>query len=353
MSLNDSIVLDLRRIARDNPKFDRQASAKLHGVTLSMLTNALTGKTFKHLNGQEPPVIKIIKKADDQEKARQLYMDGKNYNEIVQLLGVAKSSVSYWCRDLAESRRAEKGGVRVRVPRGQENPVPPKPRSQYPSSLARDTEKRVKKVKKVRKPGKSLTDEEVIAIRKAVKAQGYGDLKSFAQRYGVSLSSISHAISGKNFSHLNEIEAPVVEKLARKHRWGKFRDKRTQENESMIQEAIRLRREDPVKWTYAALAKWASERTGRTYHSPHISRPMLTRDPTLRELEKLEPPKPRRQQAPSKKKPAGPRYVPQVRVTAPQPVVEDAEELDPELQRMLEEEERYEAAVAAGLIKVE
>lgn len=355
MGLTDTIVLDLRRTARDNPKFNRNACAKLYGINLSTLTKALTGISYKHLNDQEPPVVKIVKKADEQETARQLYKDGKNYNEIARLLNVAKSSISYWCRDLAEAKRAAKGGVRVRVPKGQENPVPIKPRSQYPSFRPPVPKE---KVKKVRRSKRFLTNEDVIAMRKEVKEQGYKDVTSFVSRYGVSASTISLAISGKHFSDLNEIEAPVVGRLPRRHRWGEHRDRRCQERDVLIQEAIRLRREDPIKWTYAALAKWMSEKTGKTYHSPHISRPMLNRDPSLRELEKLEPPKPRRKQAPRKqsvprkRKTATVQHVLKARVV-PSPVMDDEDAIDPEVLARIEEEDRYEAAVAAGLIKVE
>lgn len=45
------------------------------------------------------------KKTDLQLEARELYSSGKTYNEIVSILSVAKSSVSLWCRDLANLRR--------------------------------------------------------------------------------------------------------------------------------------------------------------------------------------------------------------------------------------------------------
>ena len=44
----------------------------------------------------------------DKEKAISLYKAGATYNEISKVLNVNKSSISYWCRDLAAQRLKEK-----------------------------------------------------------------------------------------------------------------------------------------------------------------------------------------------------------------------------------------------------
>jgi transposase len=38
------------------------------------------------------------------EKARALYLEGKSYRKIHIELGVSKSSISLWCRDLVEEK---------------------------------------------------------------------------------------------------------------------------------------------------------------------------------------------------------------------------------------------------------
>ena len=55
-----------------------------------------------------PSVFKGKAKVDERERARELRAEGRSLNEIAATLGVSKSSVSVWCRDvfLTEEQRA-------------------------------------------------------------------------------------------------------------------------------------------------------------------------------------------------------------------------------------------------------
>ena len=52
-------------------------------------------------------------KVNEQEKARTLRAEGRTLQDIADVLGVAKSSVSLWCRDMdvVVSRRPRSGNL--------------------------------------------------------------------------------------------------------------------------------------------------------------------------------------------------------------------------------------------------
>jgi transposase len=52
--------------------------------------------------------------------------------------------------------------------------------------------------------------------------------------------------------------------------------------EAEIQEALNLHRKDPAEWTYAKLAEWLSEKTGKRYMTPRVAQVLEKRDPSLR-----------------------------------------------------------------------
>lgn len=63
-------------------------------------------------------------KDKEHSEARTLYQEGKTYNDIVRLLGVSKSSVSLWCRDLVRPRVKKTKVVEQPTERKSTKPTP-------------------------------------------------------------------------------------------------------------------------------------------------------------------------------------------------------------------------------------
>ncbi|MGW2629952.1 hypothetical protein ACWC2K_11560 [Streptomyces chattanoogensis] len=103
---------------RDQPDFEalRPQAVALRRAGLSRRQirerlGPLTDATLTHLLEDEPPpewTKRPNAKDDLREKARELRRAGKTYDEIVAELGVAKSSVSLWVRDLPKPRKSPK-----------------------------------------------------------------------------------------------------------------------------------------------------------------------------------------------------------------------------------------------------
>lgn len=102
--LTDQNVIDLRNKLREEGKLDARYWANYYGVEKGYVNRAIRGRTFKHLDTICPPIIQDVSRPEAREEARRLYLEGKTYNQIVEILGVAKSSLSVWCRDIVRPR---------------------------------------------------------------------------------------------------------------------------------------------------------------------------------------------------------------------------------------------------------
>ncbi|MEU9122986.1 hypothetical protein AB0C96_24505 [Streptomyces sp. NPDC048506] len=84
------------------------------------LGTPLTSAALTHLLEGEPPpewTKRPNAKDDLREKARELRLTGKTYDEIVAELGVSKSSVSLWVRDLPKPRKSPEAMHQMREAR--------------------------------------------------------------------------------------------------------------------------------------------------------------------------------------------------------------------------------------------
>ncbi|KPC63278.1 hypothetical protein [Streptomyces chattanoogensis] len=112
---------------RDHPDFEalRPQAVALRRAGLSRRQiherlGPLTDATLTHLLEGEPPpewTKRPNAKDDLREKARELRRAGKTYDEIVAELGVAKSSVSLWVRDLPKPRKSPEAMHQMREAR--------------------------------------------------------------------------------------------------------------------------------------------------------------------------------------------------------------------------------------------
>lgn len=103
--ISDEVVLQARRLIRENPELHNRKVAEQFDVPMISLEKAVRGATYKHLNNIEPPIIRSIKKEDQRAKAIELYKKGLSYNAIKDELNVAKSSLSLWLRDIPKPEK--------------------------------------------------------------------------------------------------------------------------------------------------------------------------------------------------------------------------------------------------------
>ncbi|MEU9114080.1 hypothetical protein AB0D04_20415 [Streptomyces sp. NPDC048483] len=112
---------------RDHPDFEalRPQAVALRRAGLSRRQicehlGALSDGTLSHLlEGEPPPKWTKRPNAKDnlRDKARELRKQGRTYDEIVAELGVAKSSVSLWVRDLPKPRKSPEAMHQMREAR--------------------------------------------------------------------------------------------------------------------------------------------------------------------------------------------------------------------------------------------
>ena len=103
--ISDEVVIQARRLFRENPELHYRKVAQQLSVPILQLENAVRGKTFRHLNDNEPPVIRSVKKEEQKLKAIELYKQGFSYNAIKVELDVSKASLSLWLRDIPKPEK--------------------------------------------------------------------------------------------------------------------------------------------------------------------------------------------------------------------------------------------------------
>lgn len=91
--------------------FDRAAIARSLAVSTWRVTELLAGAEPRH------PRLRARAKDQERAKARRLRREGHRLEEIVQVLGVARSSVSLWVRDLSKPEAGAYAVPRVKAAR--------------------------------------------------------------------------------------------------------------------------------------------------------------------------------------------------------------------------------------------
>jgi len=240
---------------------------------------------------------------------RELYQSGMTVIEVSRILKISDVRVGEYCKDLIAERKKN----RIKKPR-------------------KTTVRTINGLQ-------VLTDDNVIAMRKEIRESGKKNWTLYAARYKTSITTVSVAARGLTFKHLNGIELPIddeeVEKVKRIPKVD-----RTPLSEELVQEILSLRRADPSKWTYGALASLLIEKTHRNYRATHVSKIIIRRDPSLKSLEEIKPVRIPRE------KTVHPRRIRVRRTLSAEEIRRCREEA--EIQRIIEEEDRYEAWVAAG-----
>jgi transposase len=259
--LTDEQVLIVRRIAAEGP-VDYEHHAKAFGVAINTLENAVRGRTYRHLNDQVAPTVTSSKSDADRFLVRKLYQEKLSLSEIAKQAGVAKSTVVLWCSDLTGERASPHKKKRGR-PKAAVLPKEPGRKSNG---------------------SQVLTDEQVLKLRRDVRREKVRALHKRSIEYNASATSIAQALRGVSFKHLNAIEPPVLERLRPDMPFSA----RLIPDESLMAEMISMRRGDPQTWSYAALAKWISEKTELLYKASHVSRVLIKRDPSLKDLEPID-----------------------------------------------------------------
>lgn len=263
--LTDDQVILMRKKGRENNKIDIDYYVNLFEADESTISKAIRGYSFKHLNKEHPPFIKIIKKEDFKNKARELCAQDVSYRDIAKQLGVAKSSVSLWCKDLTEKKRELS---------------PEKLKAAAVAKKRRDLTGEKLPRRERRNGPQTLTTDQVIELRRTVRAEGRLNANHHASIYKVVASVIADAVRGRTFKYVDELEPPVTDKLKRPPRAART----IVPPEELIKEALELRRSDLTKWSYRALSALFKERTGRKYGQDYIKGLLIERDPSIKDL---------------------------------------------------------------------
>lgn len=121
-------------------------------------------------------------------------------------------------------------------------------------------------------------------MRLDVRAVGKRNLKKYAVLYGVTTASISTALKGINFKHLDKQAPPITGYLPPMSRGAKPRDRGL--TKFQLEELASLRRGDPTAWTYTALADRLNVITGLKYKCGNVATVLKRHDPSLALLDK-------------------------------------------------------------------
>jgi transposase len=351
------------------------AKLQLSDVTLR---KALRGITHTHLNSKAAPVCLDIKKDSERLEVRRLYTEKKIGCRLIKKTmakagrPVSSASVSRWLSDLIQVRNQEReesnkklrqqartlyaaGGVTTHDI-SKKMKISNERVAAWCADLidARHGERKKRTAaKQAARPGRPqlLTDEQVLEIRRRVRASGIKDWVKLAKEYRVAPSSVAYAAKGITFRRLNDQVAPITDADARSAPKGRAPTKTKRKWKSdlpdeLIDEIIELRRSDPVKWTYGECGRLLFERTGKKYCAGPVSVLILRRRPEMKELEKIYVPrKPRDPETRKKYKPLteSEKKEKAARMRAWRLAKMTQREQDADLQRLFDAEDAYEA----------
>lgn len=185
--LTDELVIELRSRARDGAVY-RDLAAEF-GIEHKTLWSAVSGRSWAHLDGVAPPVLRPLRKLDEVTvvQARRLAARGLLLTEIAERLGAnpctlfdAITGVSWKEVDdiVAPTRVQRTEGLLPHERLGESNPL----------------------VK--------LTEEIVIDARDRAR-QGVS-VSALAREHGISIEAMRRAVRGMNWAYLNAVCPPVV-----------------------------------------------------------------------------------------------------------------------------------------------
>lgn len=116
--VSDQDVIAMRSMAKTSTHAEVHGKFSHLGICIHTTEKIIRGVVYKHLNDKAPPVLKDIRKTELKQKARELCASGIAYNKIASTLGVAKSSVSLWCKDI---KRPTVNKTKTKVPTAPNN----------------------------------------------------------------------------------------------------------------------------------------------------------------------------------------------------------------------------------------
>lgn len=302
-TIPDHVVLEARKEARENPTIITRIWSEKFNVPHDSLEKALRGQTYKHLNPLEPPVSRRNKKEETEKQARVLYQAGMSYNQISEQLKVPKSSISRWCGDLAKVRypeymaqRSEAYHQRLASEERQreqrklaalQTKADAKLRRQEQLQKNREDYRKLVRAdpSKVKRGICPLNDEDVLALRRRIRADDYTSVKDLAKEYSTTINTVQAVVRGRSFKHLDTTEPPLT---------GRFKNpgrlvKTPRPTYDILQTLNGLRRKDPWKWSYKALNTHMFELCGSKMSAENFKQLMLQHDPSLVEVRRFKP----------------------------------------------------------------
>lgn len=122
-----------------------------------------------------------------------------------------------------------------------------------------------------------LNAKKAIKIRQSVREGTYGSLKALGEKYGVKGNTIIAVIRGRTFREVNDIEPPITKELVNPRRVRQV----TSPDDEYLDKLIAMRRTNPKKWTFKALAEFMKEDSEFRMSKFRLSELMVQRDPTL------------------------------------------------------------------------
>jgi predicted GIY-YIG superfamily endonuclease/DNA-binding CsgD family transcriptional regulator len=111
-SLTDQTVLDIKEELLINRNISYKCLSTKYNTTESVIEQIASNKTWKHIGPIIPPRYVMSKDTELQEKVRKLWCeDGKTNEEIGNILGVHKSTVSRITKNLGPKNRITKNNI--------------------------------------------------------------------------------------------------------------------------------------------------------------------------------------------------------------------------------------------------
>ncbi|MCP4649549.1 MAG: hypothetical protein GY853_05650 [PVC group bacterium] len=217
--LTEEKVIEMRQLRKDGAKV--KDIAERFGISCSSTSNALTGKTWSHVNGAFKPLYSNRLTEEEVIKMRQLRKDGAKVKDIAERFGISCVCASYaltgktWSHvngafkpnrlteeEVIKMRQLRKDGAKVKD-------IAERFGIHCTSTSRVLTGKIWSHVNGAFKPNR-LTEEKVIKMRQLRKDGA--KVKDIAERFGIARASASQALTGKTWSHVNGAVKPLYSK---------------------------------------------------------------------------------------------------------------------------------------------
>lgn len=294
------------------------------------ISKSTVSKHCRDLVDNRNPNAKALRKKQHSQdkiiKARKLFEENNSVVAIAEKLGVSDKCVYKWCSDLVKHKLLLK-----------QNKI------KEANELKEKTKR--KSVFGIRSTRRELTDDQVIEMRRDIRQTGVKNFNKFSQKFGVSITTISCAVRGKTYKQVNHIEPPI-DGTQYANNYSRSENPRFKLSDDLKNQVIEKRKADPYTRSYKKLADFLQEQTGKKYKSTHIAKLLFNHDPSLKELEKFDAPKPVKIREQKPKTPRPPKVKkelhPAIKAAMLKARRDKARQEREALKRMIEEEERYE-----------